>query len=98
MGVKPVSAAAARNGGERAAHATSADTSERVLKRVRKTRDGDGRQTARRTAWWCDGTDQHEATRRSDVGGRLLTTERDGGVAATLVVVGDTATTDGFSS
>ena len=30
-GVKPVSAAAARNGGERAAHATSADTSERVL-------------------------------------------------------------------
>ena len=96
-GKKPGLAAAARNGGEQAAHATSADTNERVLNGSvrRETPTADRRReerlggaTARTSTWRRGGqTSADVFWRRSDVG-----------VAAMLVVVGDTATTDGFSS
>ena len=91
-GVKPVLAAAARHGGEESGVRSSTEEHRRVRTQV----DG-GRQLTRRTAWWCDGTDQHVATRRSNGGGRLLATG-EVGVAAPLVVLGNMATADGFSS
>ena len=95
--MKPVLAAAARNGGEQAAHATSADTSERVLNgSVRR----ETTTTDRRRGGRLGGATARTSTRRRD--GQTSTDgfwrRSDVGVAATLVVVGDTATTDGFSS